>query len=146
MPIDELNKLIDELTKRYGVRDVVIHITEPKAPVEEAFKDVFSGVEVDESPKFVGGDKGMYEWLYKHKRYPASAQEKGIEGRVTMHFVVEKDGSIGPVKIARSSKDKDLDAEATRLTKAMPKFIPAKKNGQPVRCWYTLPISFKLPK
>ena len=65
------------------------------------------------------------------------------QGRVIVQFVVEKDGSIGEVKVVRSV-DKDLDKEAVRIVKTLPKFIPGRQNGQAVSVWYTLPVTFKL--
>ena len=71
------------------------------------------------------------------------AQEEGAQGRVVVQFVVEKDGRVGQAKIARG-RHPELDKEAIRLVKSLPKFIPGKNNGQSVRCWFTLPINFKL--
>ncbi len=112
----------------------------PANPVPEK---IFTAVE--ESPKFPGGDAAMYRWLASNIRYPEMAAQNNIQGRVTVQFVVEKDGSIGETKVVRAV-DPDLNAEAVRVVKTMPKWIPAKMNGQPVRSWYTLPISFKLTK
>ncbi|MDE6345014.1 MAG: energy transducer TonB, partial [Muribaculaceae bacterium] len=67
----------------------------------------------------------------------------GIQGQVVVQFVVTKDGSVGEVKVVRS-KDPDLDKEAVRVVKTLPKFIPGKMNGQNVNVWFTLPIRFKL--
>ncbi|MDE6317852.1 MAG: energy transducer TonB, partial [Muribaculaceae bacterium] len=75
--------------------------------------------------------------------YPTMAMENNVQGRVVVQFVVTKDGSIGEVKVARG-KDPDLDKEAVRVVKTLPKFIPGKMNGQAVNVWYTLPINFKL--
>ena len=71
------------------------------------------------------------------------AMENGVQGRVVVQFVVTKDGSVGQVKVMRG-KDPDLDKEAVRVVKSLPRFIPGKMNGQAVNVWYTLPISFKL--
>ena len=83
------------------------------------------------------------KWLGDHIQYPVMAQEEGAQGRVVGQFVVERDGTIGQVKIARG-RHPELDKEAKRLVKSLPKFIPGKNNGQNVRCWFTLPIMFKL--
>ena len=74
---------------------------------------------------------------------PPAAEENGIQGRVVVQFVVEKDGSISNVNVVRSV-DPSLDKEAIRVVKAMPRWIPGKQNGSPVRCKFTLPVSFKL--
>ncbi len=78
-----------------------------------------------------------------HIRYPAMAQENNIQGRVVVQFVVTKTGAVGEVKVVRG-KDPDLDKEAVRVVKSLPKFVPGKMNGHAVNVWYTLPIQFKL--
>ena len=99
--------------------------------------------QVDQMPQFPGGLEGLMEYLSTNIVYPPVAAEKNIEGRVFVQFVVEKDGSVGDVKILRSV-DINLDYEAIRLCKRMPKFEPGLLNGQPVRVWYVLPVNFKL--
>lgn len=126
----------DDVTVVREIKNEVV--VEEKKPEPEK---IFTAVE--ESPKFPGGDKAMYDFLSKNIRYPEMAAQNNIQGRVTVQFVVEKDGSIGEVKVVRG-KDPDLDKEAVRVVKSMPKFIPGKMNGQAVRVWYTLPINFKL--
>jgi protein TonB len=83
------------------------------------------------------------KYLSQNINYPQVAMENGIQGRVIVQFVVTKNGTVGEVKVIRSV-DRDLDKEAIRLCKSLPKFIPGKNNGQSVRCWFTLPINFKL--
>lgn len=99
--------------------------------------------EPDEMPKFPGGLDGLMEYLSTNIVYPPVAAEKNIQGKVLVQFVVEKDGSVGEIKILRSV-DINLDYEAIRLCKRMPKFEPGLVDGQPVRVWYTLPVNFKL--
>ncbi|MBR1935841.1 MAG: energy transducer TonB [Muribaculaceae bacterium] len=82
--------------------------------------------------------------MNSHIRYPVAAQEAGVQGRVIVQFVVEKNGSVGQVKVTRSCGDAALDREALRVVKTLKRFTPAKLNGQPVRAWYTIPVSFKL--
>lgn len=127
----------DDVTVVRTIKEEVV-VEEKKAPEPEK---IFTAVE--EAPKFPGGDAELYKWLSKNIRYPEMAQQNNIQGRVTVQFVVEKDGSIGEVKVVRG-KDPDLDKEAKRVVKSLPKFIPGKMNGQSVRVWYTLPINFKL--
>ncbi len=98
---------------------------------------------VEQMPQFPGGDVALYEFISKNLRYPPMAAENNIQGRVVVQFVVTKTGSIGEVKVLRG-KDPDLDKEAKRVVKSLPKFIPGKMNGQSVNVWYTLPINFKL--
>ncbi|OKY83962.1 MAG: hypothetical protein BHV69_11070 [Bacteroidales bacterium 52_46] len=115
-------------------------IVEDKAPVVEETK-VFTSVE--QMPQFPGGEAELLKWISTHIKYPAIAMENNVQGKVVVQFVVTRDGSIGEVKIARG-KDPDLDKEAMRVVKTLPKFIPGKMNGQAVNVWYTLPINFKL--
>lgn len=115
-------------------------IVEEKAPVVEETK-VFTSVE--QMPQFPGGEAELLKWISTHIKYPAIAMENNVQGKVVVQFVVTRDGSIGEVKIARG-KDPDLDKEAMRVVKTLPKFIPGKMNGQAVNVWYTLPINFKL--
>lgn len=116
-------------------------IVEEKKPEPVDDNKVYEVVE--QKPQFPGGDVALLKWISDHIRYPAMAQENNIQGRVTVQFVVTKTGSIGEVKVVRS-KDPDLDKEAVRVVKSLPKFTPGKMNGHAVNVWYTLPIQFKL--
>ena len=109
-------------------------------PKEEETK-VFDVVE--QMPSFPGGDAELMKYLSTHIKYPVVAEENGVQGRVVVSFVVEKDGSITDVKVVRSV-DPSLDKEATRVVKSMPKWIPGKQNGSPVRVKFNVPVSFKL--
>ncbi len=133
----DFDKGTDDVTVVREVKNEVV-VEEKKAPEPEK---IFTAVE--EQPKFPGGDAELYKWLSKNIRYPEMAAQNNIQGRVTVQFVVEKNGSVGEVKVVRG-KDPDLDKEAVRVVKSLPKFIPGKMNGQNVRVWYTLPINFKL--
>lgn len=113
----------------------------PAPPAGNDGEKVFETVE--QMPVFPGGDTALMEFISNNLRYPKNAQDNGIQGRVTVNFVVKKDGSIGQVKIIRG-KDPDLDKEAVRVVKTLPNFIPGTMNGQPVNVWYTLPITFRL--
>ena len=104
-------------------------------------QDVYETVE--QMPEFPGGMEAMMRFLQQNIQYPANAAKNKVEGRVILQFVIEKDGQIGEVKIARSV-DPELDAEALRVVKSMPTFIPGRHNGKAVAVWYTIPISFKL--
>ena len=89
-------------------------------------------------------NNNIYAWLSQNMRYPKEAQDKNIEGRVSIQFIIEKDGSIDEVKTLRSPSE-ILSAEAERVVKAMPKWKPAMHKGKPVRMRYVLPVLFKLP-
>ena len=131
----------DKVSKEDQGTDDVTVVREIKNEVKTDPEKIFTAVE--ENPKFPGGEKAMYEYISTNICYPETAAQNNIQGRVTVQFVVEKDGSIGEVKVFRG-KDPDLDKEAVRLVKSMPKFIPGKMNGQAVRVWYTLPVNFRL--
>lgn len=122
-----------------------VDIPEPPKPKEEAPKPVKDEVfkAVEQMPEFPGGQAALLKWISSHIQYPAMAAENNIQGKVTVQFVVTKTGSIGEVKVVRSV-DKDLDREAVRVVKSLPKFNPGRQNGQPVSVWYTLPVNFKL--
>ena len=86
----------------------------------------------------------MYKWIADHIKYPEECKAKGIQGRVTLSFVIEVDGSVTNVKALRSPDDR-LSQEAIRVVSAMPKWKPATQMDKPVRCNYRLPITFRLP-
>lgn len=98
---------------------------------------------VEQMPTFPGGDGKLMEWLSKNIKYPAVAEENGVQGRVIVRFVVGKDGSISNASVVRSV-DPALDKEALRVVKAMPRWIPGKQNGAAVPVWFTLPVTFQL--
>ena len=107
-------------------------------PVEEKVFDV-----VEQMPQFPGGDAVLFEYLSTHIKYPTIAEENGVQGRVIVTFVVERDGSITDVKVVKSV-DPSLDKEASRVVAGMPKWIPGKQNGSAVRVKYTVPVTFRL--
>lgn len=98
---------------------------------------------VEQMPSFPGGPNALFQYLSKNIRYPAVAEENGVQGRVVVTFVVERDGSITDVRVAKSV-DPSLDKEAARVVKSMPHWIPGKQNGSPVRVKYTVPVTFQL--
>ena len=113
----------------------------PPAPKPEVATKVFDVVE--EMPSFPGGNAALMSYLNSNTKYPVVAQENGVQGRVIISFVVERDGSISDVKVARSV-DPSLDREAQRVVKSMPRWTPGKQNGQTVRVKYTVPVVFRL--
>lgn len=98
---------------------------------------------VEQMPEFPGGDLALRKFLANSVKYPIIAQENGIQGKVFVNFIVDRNGSISSVKIARGV-DASLDKEALRVVKSMPKWIPGKQGGQPVRVSFTVPINFVL--
>ena len=111
----------------------------PKHVVEET--KIFTVVE--QMPMFPGGDAALMGYLRDNMHYPTVAAENGVQGRVVVGFVVERDGSITDVNVLRSV-DPSLDREAMRVVKAMPKWTPGKQNGSAVRVKYQVPVTFRL--
>lgn len=129
------------------INDAVKEVTvAPVAPKEEVVKKpepekIFEAVEQQAS--FPGGNAALSRWLSNNLRYPELAQQNNIQGKVMVKFCVEKDGSISNPVIAKGV-DKDLDKEAIRVVKKMPKWTPGKNNGVAVRSYFYLPVNFKL--
>lgn len=129
----------DDADKFKAVQEqVVVKEPEPEKPVEE---EIF--VAVEQQAEFPGGMAALMKWLSNNIRYPEAAQQNDIQGKVIVKFVVEKDGSIGAATILKGV-DKDLDREALRVVKKMPKWQPGKNNGVAVRSYFNLPVTFKL--
>ena len=108
-------------------------------------KKVFTGKVydlVDEMPSFPGGPAELMKWLSSHVQYPAIAIESCIQGTVIVAFIVEPDGSVSNAKLMRSV-DPNIDQEALRVVRQMPKWNPGKRAGIPVRVRSCLPIKFK---
>jgi len=112
-----------------------------KTVVAKKNQKVYDVVEV--MPEFPGGMEGMIKFFAENIKYPEDAKNKGVEGRVMVCFVVEKDGSLSEVKVAKKAFP-SLDAEAVRAVKAMPKWTPGKQGDQVVRVRFTIPVVFKL--
>ena len=108
-------------------------MVEPKKYSSEVFRSV------ERMPSFPGGEAALMKYINSHQRIPP---ETDNQGTVVVQFVVQGDGSIGEVKVVRGI-DQYLDAEAIRLTKSLPNFVPGRHNGEPVNVWYTLPITFR---
>lgn len=95
-------------------------------------------------PQFPGGDAALMRFIAINIRYPQTAQDNNIQGKVVVQFVVTKTGQVGPVNVVRGV-DPALDAEAVRVCKLLPDFSPGRNSaGEPVNVWYTLPINFRL--
>lgn len=109
----------------------------------ESGNEIFMTVET--MPEFPGGQTAMMEFIASNMKYPVTAQENGIQGRVTLSFVVDVDGSITDIEVVRGI-DPALDKEAIRIIKSMPKWKPGMQRGKPVRVKYTVPVTFRLEK
>ena len=121
----------------YGVQRFKHNATQAVGNDETVYRSV------EQMPQFPGGEAALMKYLKSHINYPPKAAKNNIEGNVIVQFVVKKDGSIGEVKVVHSL-EKDLDKEAVRVVKSLPKFTPGRHDGQAVSVWYTLPVSFKL--
>ena len=92
---------------------------------------------------FPGGEYALMKHLQANIKYPPEAAKNNIEGRVIVQFVIDETGQVGEVKIVRPVSE-ELDAEAVRVVKALPKFEPGRQDGEAVSVWYTLPVMFKV--
>lgn len=126
--------------EKFGI--AIDELKEHKVIVEEKPQEKpFTTVE--QMPTYPGGETEMYSFISKQLKYPVTAQESGIQGRVIVRFVVTSTGEISDVKVLRGI-DPACDKEATRVVKMMPKWVPGKQNGRNVAVYFTLPIIFKL--
>ncbi|SHJ59404.1 energy transducer TonB [Pseudozobellia thermophila] len=121
------------------VEEEVEDVDVPFAVIEDV--PVFPGCE-NESDKRACFQKMMQKHISKNFRYPEIAQEMGIQGRVSVMFTIQKDGSIGNVRMR--GPDKNLEKEAARIISKLPKMTPGKQRGRPVRVPFSIPITFKL--
>ena len=112
-----------------------------KTVVSQSKQNVYDVVE--QMPEYPGGMPAMIEFLQTNLNYPKDAKKQKVGGRVLVMFVVETDGSMSNVRVAKKIFP-SLDAEALRVVKAMPKWNPGKEKGKPVRVNFTLPIVFSL--
>lgn len=99
---------------------------------------------VEEKPKFMGGDANTFsKWVNSHLQYPEIAKENGIQGRVTLQFTVNTDGTVSNVTVLRGV-DSSLDKEAVRIVSSSPKWTPGKQRDRAVKVSYTFPVIFQL--
>ncbi|UKK68332.1 TonB family protein [Prevotella communis] len=131
------NGVIEIKTKKPVLLDVVVKTEAQTEPDDKPF-DV-----VEQMPEFPGGQEALMQFLRQEVKYPKEAEEKGLQGRVVVRYIIEKDGSISEVEIVKSVNEY-LDAEAIRVVNAMPKWKPGKQKGEPVRVKFTLPVTFRL--
>jgi protein TonB len=110
--------------------------------IEEEDDEEFFMV-VENMPEFPGGDLGLMKYIQKNVKYPAIAKEYNITGKVYVSFIVDRSGSVTNVKIVRGV-DKNLDAEAMRVVKSLPRYTPGRQRGKAVRVMFTIPINFTL--
>lgn len=94
-------------------------------------------------PQYPGGREALHNYISSKIKYPTKCKKDRIEGKVIVRFLIEDNGSVKDVFIQKSVHP-DLDKEAIRVVKSMPRWIPGKKNGSPVRAYYSVPVDFKL--
>lgn len=98
---------------------------------------------VEQMPVFPGGEPALLAYVNSHIKYPSISLEQEVQGKVVLRFVVLEDGSVGDV-IVQKSLDPHCDKEAVRVVKSLPKFIPGKQQGKPVKVWFNLPVRFSI--
>ena len=118
-------------------------ILEPEPPVVGEVPSSTIWDVVEQMPSFPDGYKKMLAYIEQNLRYPIVAEEMGLQGRVIIGIVVEKDGSLTNIKVVKSV-DPSLDKEAIRLVKTMPNWIPGMQDGEPVRVKYLIPVTLCL--
>ena len=141
--VNSIPKLIPATYKKEPIEmDAVFTIVFQLPENMQKFEDkIFEVVEVN--PSFPGGDNGLMNYLSNSIQYPVVAQENNIHGRVTVQFVVWKDGSIRNVQVVRGV-DESLNKEAIRVVSLMPNWIPGKQKGVNVNCKFYVPVNFRL--
>ncbi|GAB1405059.1 energy transducer TonB [Lentimicrobium sp.] len=141
---DDVEVLDDIVIDAEATQFTQIPTYTPPAVVEEeevAEAEIFTVVE--DQPSFPGGDEARIRFLQENIKYPQMARESGIQGTVYVTFVVERNGSVTDVRVMRGIGG-GCDEEAVRVIKAMPKWIPGKQRGKPVRVQFNMPIKFTL--
>jgi periplasmic protein TonB len=135
-PTEELNKVV----QNGNVNDTVVYV-EPTDPVllPEPEPRIF----VEEMPEFPGGNSALLRYVSENLRYPDEALENNIQGRVTLKFVVNTNGSVDRIVVIRGV-DPSIDNEAVRIINTLPHFKPGRQNGVPVPVWFTIPVVFQI--
>ena len=110
---------------------------------EKSSEEIFVANKIDRMPEYPGGIPGLTKYLSENIKYPKTALEDSISGRVIISFIVEKNGSVSNIEVAKSVHP-TLDEEAVRVVKNMPKWSPGIQSKKPVRVRFQLPVNFKL--
>ncbi len=128
---------MEELLGMIEPEEIIIE----KAKENKKETDVF--VIVEQMPEFIGGQEALLRYIYDNTKYPIMAKENGLEGRVSISFIVNEDGSISNVEVAGGEYE-ILNREAVRVVKSMPPWKPGMQRGKPVKVKYNVPVKFKL--
>lgn len=129
---------VEETGEVVEIADVGNVVVEAPAEEEEIHQVV------EQMPEFPGGMKALMQYLQENIKYPRISRENGSQGRAFICFVVNTDGSIQDVEVAKSSSDVYLDKEAVRVVETMPRWNPGRQAGKAVRVRFTLPVTFRL--
>ena len=155
-PVDKIDAAISNVTLKSGNKssNLDVHLpppailTQPPPPAPDDKPKVSNEIKtiVEQYPEFPDGEAALFAWLRAHTKYPQQARDMGIEGTVYIAFVVERDGAISNVAVARgiTGGGAGCNDEAIRVVSMMPAWKPGKQQGNPVRVSYTLPIKFRL--
>lgn len=137
---DNILNLEDDSNMGVDVKDYV----EAQVVEEEVAEEAVPFAIVEEKPSFMGGDASTFsKWVGEHLNYPETAKENGVQGRVTLQFKVNKDGTVSNVVVLRGV-DPLLDKEAVRVVSSSPKWKPGKQRDRAVPVTYTFPVIFQL--
>lgn len=139
--IEEIKNNETGAVAQEGTGEVVFEEPAPVVAEESDDDKIFYAVE--QQAEFPGGTAAMYKFLNKNQKYPASARRMGVEGKVFVKFIVDREGAISNIEIVKGI-NADLDNEAIRLIKIMPPWKPGKQNGRSVKSQFVLPVYFKL--
>ena len=124
------------------VLPVIFLLLLPTGSLAQTTNEQTPYVAVEEMPQFPGGNPALYKYIANNMRYPESAREKNIQGKVVIKFCVTATGSIDQISVLKGLSP-DVDAEAIRVVKTFPVFLPGKKEGVAVPVWFLVPINFK---
>ena len=109
-----------------------------KSKIEDEILEV-----AEQDAQFPGGQVALLKYIRENTKYPAIALEQDVQGMVILRFVVERDGRVGDIEVKKSLSE-ECDREAIRVIKSLPRFVPARKEGRPVRKWFTVPVRFMI--
>ena len=109
-----------------------------KSKIEDEILEV-----AEQDAQFPGGQAALLKYIRENTKYPAIALEQDVHGMVILRFVVERDGRVGDIEV-KKSLSVECDREAVRVIKSLPRFVPARKEGRPVRKWFTVPVRFMI--
>jgi TonB family protein len=109
-----------------------------KSKIEDEILEV-----AEQDAQYPGGQAALLKYIRENTKYPAIALEQDVQGMVILRFVVERDGRVGDIEV-KKSLSVECDREAIRVIKSLPRFVPARKEGRPVRKWFTVPVRFMI--